>query len=318
MHDVIIIGGGVAAFTAALYAARRGVSVLVIAKDIGGQANSTDLIENYPGLDATGGFQLVSKIKEQAEGFGAKTLVAEAGKIKPIEKGFVVTAYGNQYKATSLILAYGKTPRDLSVPGEEEFKGKGVSYCVTCDAPLFKGKTVAVAGVGDLNLEAALLASKFAKKVYLLSKTDKLIGHSALLKAVSKNKKSELVPFVRIDAIEGKKIVEKLKLTNLRSDLKRTLEVSGIFVELGYVVDSKLAAGLVDLDANEQVIVDHNQATSHLGIFAAGDCTNRHYKQAPVSAGEGATAALAAYDWLMRQKGGSGLTSDWTQIKRVK
>lgn len=318
MHDIIIIGGGIAAFTAALYSARRGLSILVIAKDIGGQANSTDLIENYPGVEETRGYDLINTIKQQAEGFGAETLMSEASKIKPIENGFVVTAYGKQYKASSIILAYGKTPMDLGVPGEEEFKGKGISYCVTCDSPLFKGKVVAVVGMGDINLEACLIASKFAKKVYVLSKTDKLIGHPSLLKAVTKNKRIELTPFVKIDSIEGKKSVEKLRLTDLRSNLKRSLEVNGVFVELGYVVDSKIAAGLVDLDSIQQVKVDAQQATSHPGIFAVGDCTNRHYKQAVISAGEAATAALAAYDWLMRRKGGSGLTSDWTQIKRMK
>lgn len=318
MHDVIIIGGGVAAYSAAIFVARRGLSVLVLAKDIGGQANFTDLIENYPGLAETGGLELISKIKKQAESFGAKTLMAEADKIKSISGGFVVTAYGQQYKAQALILAYGKTPRDLGVAGEQEFKGRGVSYCATCDARLFKGKTVAVVGIGDLNLEASLLCSRFARQVYLLSKNDKLIGHASLTKAIGKKKNIKVVTFVRVESIGGKSSVSKLRLMDLRTNSKYSMDVDGIFVELGYVVDSKLVRGLLALDDLEQIKVGKNQETSVEGIFAAGDATNRTYKQAVISAGEGATAGLAAFDWLMHRQGGVGLSSDWTEIKRVK
>lgn len=318
MYDLIIVGGGVAAFSAALYSARRGLKVLVLGKDLGGQANSTDLIENFPGLDEVGGYELVSKIKRQAEKFGTQTLIAQVSAIKTGGSGFVITAYGKQYKSQAVVLAFGKTPRDLKVPGEEEFKGKGVSYCATCDAPLFKNKTVAVAGLGDLNLEAALLCAKFAKKVYLLSKNDTLVGHPALIKAVSKKSNIEILPFTRIDSIEGKEKISALELTDLRHNHRQKIAVDGLFVELGYIVDSGFVKDLVELDELGQIKIKADQSTSHPGIFAAGDATNRPYKQAVISAGEGAAAALSAYDWLMRKQGGTGLTSDWTQIKRVK
>jgi thioredoxin reductase (NADPH) len=319
MHDLIIIGGGVSAFSAAIYSSRRGLKTLVLAKDLGGQANFTDLIENYPGIEETGGFELVSSIKEQAEKFGAATEIAEVSKIKQVADGsFVLTAYGKQYKTKTIILAHGKTPRDLGVPGEEEFKGKGVSYCATCDAPLFKNKIVAVAGIGDLSLDTALLAAKFAKKVYVLSKTDKLIGHPALQKALSKKQNVEMIPFIQIQEITGQDKLVGLKLLDLRQGGIKTLPIDGLFVELGYVVKSDFVAGLVQLDEQGQVVINPDQSTSHPGIFAAGDATNRPYKQAVISAGEGASAALAVYDYIAKLSGGHGLTSDWTQIKRIK
>jgi thioredoxin reductase (NADPH) len=326
MYDLIIVGGGVAAFSAALFAGRRGLKILVIGKDVGGQANFTDTIENYPGIHEIGGYELVSSIRAQAEKWGTEYLEAEVSKISakggPASGGketfFILEAYGNQYKSRSVILAFGKSPRDLSVPGEQELKGKGVSYCATCDAPLYKDKIVAVAGIGDVSLDAILLCAKFARKVYALSKTDRLQGHPGLLKAISKKSNVEIVPFIQIDEIAGQNRIEKLKLHDLNTGLQKDLPVEALFVELGYVVNAEFVRDLVQLDDQSQIVVAPDQSTSVPGIFAAGDATNRHYKQATISAGEGATAALACYDWLAKQEGNSGLTSDWTQIKRVK
>lgn len=317
MFDVIIIGAGVAGFSASLFAARRGLKVLVIGKDVAGQANYTDQIENYPGLEAVGGFELVNGIRKQAENFGAQFFEAEVSSIKAAAGSFVVTAYGKQYKAQSLILAFGKTPQDLNVPGENELKGKGVSYCATCDAPLYKNKVVAVVGVGDLATDAAILAAKFAKKVYVLSKTDKFNAHPGLTKVLFKKPNVELIPWVQIEQILGGNHVTGLSLLYSKLDQKKNLAVDGVFVELGYVVHSQIVANVVKLDARGQIIIKPDQSTSTSGIFAAGDCTNRPYKQAVISAGEGSTAALACYDWLMRNQGGEGLTSDWTQIKKI-
>jgi thioredoxin reductase (NADPH) len=320
MYDVIIIGGGIAAYTAALFAGRRGLQVLVLAKDLGGQANYTDMIENYPGIKTVGGFELVSKIKKQAEEWGVVTEIGEAKKLKSVTEGmggFVVQTYEKQYKAKGVVLAFGKTPMDLNVPGEQGLKGHGVSYCATCDAPLFKGKTVVVAGYGDLGLEAALLCAKYAKKVYTLSKTDKLIGHPVLLKKVQKHKKIELVGNVQIQELVGEKSLKRIKCMDLKTGKPNNIESEGLFVEIGYVVNSLWLDGVVNLDADGHVVVGPDQSTSLDGVFAAGDVTNRPYKQAVVSAGEGASAALAVHDWLMRQQGGAGLSSDWTQIKKA-
>lgn len=318
MFDVIIVGAGVAGFSAALYASRRGLKTLVIGKDVAGQANFTDAIENFPGIEEVGGFELVSRIKGQAEKFGAQFLEAEVSKIKSASGSFVITAYGKQFKAESLILAYGKTPQDLNVPGEQELKGKGISYCATCDVPLYKNKIVAVAGVGDIAADAGILCAKYAKKVYILSKTDKFIALPALTKALFKRKNVELLPNIQIQEILGQEKLTGLKLLHLGSGQQSELALAGLFVELGYAVDSNLVKNIVELDGQEQIMVDQNQATSVPGIFAAGDATGRMYKQAVISAGDGAAAALACYDWLQRKKGNAGLTSDWTQIKKIK
>jgi len=318
MYDVIIVGGGIAAFTASLFTARRGLKVLVLGKDVGGQANFTDTIENFPSQPAIGGHELISSVRKQAEKWGIEFLEAEVSKVKKVEDGFVLSAYGKQYKSKTVILAFGKTPRDLAVPGEEELKGKGISYCATCDAPLYKGKIVAVAGIGDTALDAILLLSKYATKVYALSKTDKLQGHPGLLKAISRKANVELVPFIQIQEITGSNSIEKLKLMELHSGKTKDLPVQGLFVELGYVVNSLFVQDLVQLDEHGQIIAASDQSTGVAGLFACGDCTNSLYKQAVISAGEAATAALACYDYLAKQQGRTGLTSDWTQIKKVK
>lgn len=318
MLDLIVVGGGIAAFSAALFAARRGLNVAVLAKDLGGQARFTDLIENYPGLGEIGGLELVEKVKKQAEQWNIKFFLGELAKLKPAPNSFVLTAHGMQYKTKAVILAFGKTPRDLNVPGEEQFKGKGVSYCVSCDGPLYKRKIVTVAGVGDLSLEAALSAARWAKKVLVLSKTDKLVGHPVLQKAVQKKRNIEVVPFVQILSIRGGTRLETLELLDLKTNRKKDLKTDGLFVELGYVVKSDFLRGLVDLNDSGEVMVNKQQATSLAGVFACGDCTDRPYKQAVISAGDGAAAALGAYDYLMRLEGKTGLTSDWTEIKRVK
>ena len=326
MFDVIVIGGGIAGFTAALFTSRRGLKTLVIGRDIAGQANFSDVIENFPGFEEVGGFELVSTVKIQAEKYGSQFLNAQVSKISARggsafggkSSCFVVTAYGKQYKAEGLILAYGKTPMDLAVAGENELKGKGISYCATCDAPLYKNKIVAVAGIGDIAADAGLLLSKFAKKIYILSKTDKFITHPALNKALFKKPNVEFLSFVQIKQILGEGRLSGIELLHLKTNKISELGLDGLFVELGYVVDSQLVRNIVKLDDQEQVIVDHNQATSVPGIFAAGDATNSSYKQAVISAGEGAKAALACFDWLQHRRGGMGLTSDWTKIKRVR
>jgi len=318
MYDLVIVGGGMAAYSAALYAGRRGMKTVVLAKDIGGQANSTDLIENYPGISATGGHELVQKVRKQAEGWGIETDITEALKLKATAGGFVVQGLTKQYKSQAVILAFGKSPMDLGVTGEAELKGRGISYCATCDAPLYKGKTVVVAGYGDFGLDAALLAARFAKKVYTLSKTDKLVGHPVLAKKVLKHKKIELVPRVQIQEACGEGQLSYLKLQKLDTGERLKLYCDAMLVEIGYMVNSAWLKGVVELDGMGQIVTGPDQATSLAGVFAAGDLTDRPYKQAVISAGEGASAALSAFDYMMKGRGGSGLTSDWTEIRKVK
>ncbi|MGE5297860.1 MAG: NAD(P)/FAD-dependent oxidoreductase [Acidobacteriaceae bacterium] len=317
MFDTIIIGGGIAGFTAALFAARRGLSVLVIAKDIGGQANSTDLIENFPGIGQTSGFGLVATIRKQAEKFGINLVIAEATKIKKISGGFVVTAFGSQYKSQTLILCLGKTPKDMGVSGEEFYKGRGISYCVDCDGPLFKKKQVAVVGAGEYVLDSTLTLSKFCRNVFCLIPSEKLFGHPALIKAVQNRKNVSVMSYSQVLSIQGAEKVEGLEYLNLANE-KQILKIDGIFVELGYSIKPELYQELLETDELGQIVTGSGQSTSVSGIFAAGDITDSPYKQAVISSGQAASAALSAFDYLMRQKGATGLSSDWTQIKILK
>ncbi|MGE5392211.1 MAG: NAD(P)/FAD-dependent oxidoreductase [Candidatus Saccharibacteria bacterium] len=317
MWDLTVIGSGISGFSAALFAARRGLRVLVLGKEIGGQAASTDLIENYPGIREIGGLDLVQNIRRQAQAAGADYLSAEAERIKPAGAEFVVTASGRQYKTRAVILALGKTPIDLGVPGEKEYLGKGLSYCANCDLPFFRKKIVAVAGSGDLATDASLMAAKYASQVYLIAET-RPGGHPALLTAIAKKKKIKVLSPCRVTALAGKLKLAGLTVLDRTKNQAFKLPVDGLFVEQGFVVRSGFLQGLVDLDEAGQVMVGPSQETSCPGIFAAGDATDRPYKQAVISAGDAATAALAAYDHLQRQDGLKGLTSDWTQVKRVK
>jgi thioredoxin reductase (NADPH) len=245
-----------------------------------------------------GGYELVSKIRRQAETWGIDLEVAEASRLKSAPDGFVVQAYGRQYKGRAVILAFGKTPRDLDVPGEPEFKGRGVSYCATCDAPLFKGRAVAVAGYGDFGLEAALVCAKYAKKVYTLSKTDKLIGHPGLAKKVLRHKKIELVPYVQIQEIAGLERVSALRCLNIRTNELLKLPVDGLFVEIGYVVDSGWLADFIDLDEQGQIVIGPDQSTSVPGVFAAGDVRAGAAKRVAGAVGDGALVVRFAHDVL--------------------
>src|SRR5712664_4805233 len=182
MYDVIVVGGASAGLTAALYTARQGLKTLVITQDIGGQALLTDRIENYPGFEHIGGFDLISKFESQAKLYGAEFIYDEVTQIVGEELAcFLVKTYSGEYRASAIILAFGKTPRDLGVPGEQQLKSKGVSYCAVCDGPFFKGKTVAVTGAGDPALEAAVYLKGLTSKLYVIHRTDKMMGDEETL-----------------------------------------------------------------------------------------------------------------------------------------
>ena len=299
MFNVIIIGGGMAAFSAAIYAARRGLSILVLAKDIGGQANSTDLIENYPGVSETGGYNLVNSVRAQAINFGAQVEMAEVEKIKSAAGSFIVYAYGKQYKGSAVILAFGKTPRDLDVPGEQEFKGKGVSYCATCDAPLFGEKTVAVVGGGNSGLDSAMQLTKYAKKVYVLVRSDIAKGDQITQDKLKEIEAVEFIMNAEVQEIKGDKFVNKMIYKDKASGEEKELDVEGVFVNVGMIPNSDFLKGFCELNQWGEVVINpKTNATSHVGVFAAGDVTDILEKQTVIAAGEGAKAALQCYKWL--------------------
>lgn len=322
IYDCVIVGGGAAGMTAALYATRRAMHTLVISQDIGGQAATTNEIENYPGLGMIDGPTLMNNFKDQAQKFGAEFAMAEVVGVEKImdESGkpnFHVRTNIATYIGHSLILAYGLTHRHLGVPGEKEFGGKGVSYCATCDAPLFRGKTVAVVGGGNSAVDAALLLAKLCPKVYLIHRSEKFNAEAVLLEQLKQQAHVEMILNSEVQEIKGEKLVKTAVIVDSTDKSKnREINIDGVFIEVGYVVNSKIIEGLVELDERKQIKINLTAETSEPGIFGAGDITNIAHKQIIISAGWGATAALKAYEYLQKVRGFRGVTIDWGMTKK--
>ncbi|HKJ96963.1 MAG TPA: FAD-dependent oxidoreductase [Thermoplasmataceae archaeon] len=314
-YDVIIIGGASAGLTAALYTGRQGLRTLVITKDIGGQALLTNDIQNYPGYEQIGGFELMNKFQEQVTKYGVEFAYDEVtGVEKNEDPGFQLTTPFASYSSEALILAFGKTPRDLNVPGEEQFKGRGVSYCAVCDGPLFKGTKVAVVGNGDQAIEAANYLSGITEHVYIVQSSKKPFGDEEMIEALKRSGKVSFMNGTKVSSIEGDFSANSIKVMN-GSSKEGTVEVSGIFVENGYITKTGFVKELVDLNKQGEIIVDNHCRTSVDGIFAAGDVTDVPYKQAVISAGQGATAALSAYNYIQKKRGKPPAKNDWKALK---
>ncbi|MFQ5951086.1 MAG: NAD(P)/FAD-dependent oxidoreductase, partial [Candidatus Geothermarchaeales archaeon] len=311
LYDVAIVGGAAAGLTAALYTSRQGLKTIVLTKDIGGQALLTPHIENYPGFESIGGLELMEKFKEQAVQFGTEFVYEEVKEIETIENWFKLKTPLNEYRATSVVLAFGKTPKDLGVPGEEGLVGKGVSYCAVCDGPLFKDRVVGVVGWGNSALEAAIMLCNIAKKVYLVFRSGQVIGHGALMQECVESGSVEPVPRSLVVEVRGEPVLHSVVLKDVKTDETRELELDGLFVEMGYMAKTEFVKDLVDLSDTEEIIVAKDCSTSHVGIFAAGDVTDTPYKQAVISAGQGATAGLSAYHYVQNLRGKPAAKADW-------
>jgi thioredoxin reductase (NADPH) len=324
LYDVLVVGGASAGLTAAMYASRQGLKTLVITKDIGGQALLTNAIENYPPFEHIGGFELMQKFEQQARNFGAEFAYEEVLSItKDKQGGFIIKTNNsnNEYSGYALILAFGKTPRDLNVKGEKELKGRGVSHCAVCDGPFFKNKKVAVVGAGDSALEAALYLKQLASQLYIIHRTDKPVGSEEsidLLKNKDNNNRISFISNSIVKAINGNSKVESLTLYDSKSKSESKLDTDGIFVEMGYAARTDIVKDLVQLDGNKEIIVDKYCGTSTKGVFAAGDVTDVPYKQAIISAGQGAIAALSAYNYIQRLKGRPTIRTDWKSVVNKK
>ncbi len=317
MYDIIIVGGASAGLTAALYVARQGLNTVVITKDIGGQALLTDSIENYPGFEQIGGFELMNKFEAQAKSFGSGFIYEEVTGIRENEPNcFTVQTTGNEYQGCTLILAFGKTPRDLGVPGEAELKNKGVSYCAVCDGPLFKDQKLAVVGAGDPALDAAIFLKALAAEVNVVHRTDRPVGSEGTIQILKNDSKVRFIANSIVKRINGSSKVESLTLEDRALNEESYLLVDGVFIEMGYVAKTDIVKELVQLNGNKEIVVDKECNTSHPGIFAAGDVTDTPFKQAIVSAGQGCTAALSAYNYLAKLRGKSAVKADWKAIHK--
>ncbi len=302
-YDVIIVGGGPAGLTAAIYTGRKKLKTLIVTAVVGGQTILTNHIENYPGFDLVAGPELISKFERQAEKFGADLVINEVNKIIKKGKGFEVCLRTKErYHAKSVIIASGKIARKLGIPGEEEFLGKGVSTCATCDSAFFKDKVVAVVGGGNSGFEAAELLNKFAKKVYLIHRSETFRADEITVKKVKSLKNVEIVTNTIVKKINGTKFVESIDIENVVDKKKKNLQVDGIFIEIGYMLDTNWLKGFVKRNKYGEIIIDSRNRTSREGIFAAGDVSNIIFKQTVISAGEGAKAGLEAYKYVKHEE----------------
>lgn len=305
--DLAIIGGGPAGLTAALYAARRTLTTLVITKDIGGQMATTPLVENYPGIDHIDGLQLSLDMQKQAEKYGAKVMFSEVKHVEPNQgeekNEFLITTGGEAVLAKSVVLTFGVTPRKLKVPGEDEYYGKGVSYCATCDAPLYKNKVVVVVGGGNAAIEAAEIFSRIASKTYLIHRRDQFRAEEITLNKVKADSKIEIRTWSEIREIKGEKTVKTILVEHTQEKRTEEIAVDGVFVEIGRVVQSEWIRNLVELNEAGEILANPKGETRTPGLYAAGDVTSIPQKQIVASAGQGCIAALSAYEYIVKLSG---------------
>lgn len=310
-YDVIIVGGACAGLSAALYTGRRAMKTLILTKDIGGQAAITTEIENYPGTGTILGPALMNKFREQAEEAGAEIKMTAVTSIKKEGNEFVVSTEVGDFLSAAVILAFGLTHRKLNVPGEKELTGRGVAYCATCDGPLFKNKIVAVVGGGNSALDAADYLADLASKVYMFVRADSFrADETTLIKEVENNPNIEIRYQTEITEIVGDPKLEKVKLNT-----GEEVSLDGLFVEIGYTTQTEFVKDLVQIDERGQIVVDAEQKTSTPGIFAAGDVTTAPFKQAVISAGDGAKAALSATRYIKQMRGEED-KPDWSRPKK--
>lgn len=297
IRELAIVGAGPAGITAAVYAARKMMDFSVISPDIGGQAALSGDIENYTGYQFVSGPELARKFEEHLRQYKFDLREGQGvTRISKEEQGFkVLTDKGEEIRARTIIVASGKKPRLLNVPGEQEFRNRGVTYCATCDAPLFAGKEVAVIGGGNSALDAVLQLVKLAPKIYLINLAGKLTGDPVMQEKIAAASQVEVLNGAKVAAIRGDKFVNEITIES--GGKTRSVPVAGVFVEAGLTPNSDLIDFVAKNELGE-IIVNCAAETSVPGVFAAGDVTTVPEKQIVVAAGEGAKAALAAFKYL--------------------
>jgi alkyl hydroperoxide reductase subunit F len=299
MHDVVIIGAGPAGLSAGVYCARKMMDTLVVSTNIGGQATWSWEVENYLGYHLITGVELVERFRDHLDDF--KVQLQEGNTVSSLlmrgDEFVVSTDKDGELAAHTVIVASGKVPRMLDVPGEDTYRGRGVAYCSTCDGPLFRGKKVAVVGGGNSALDAALQLNQIAERVYLIAVEEHLGGDEIRHNQVLASDKIEVFTSSRLTAIRGETFVKAIDLVHGKEE--KTLEVAGVFIEIGSLPSTGFLPPEVELNELGEIVIDSNNRTSIPGLFAAGDATNVAEKQIIIAAGEGAKAALSAYAWLV-------------------
>ncbi|RME77087.1 MAG: thioredoxin-disulfide reductase [Chloroflexi bacterium] len=303
VRDVIIIGSGPAGLAAALYAARANLKPLVITgNEIGGQIATTSELENYPGFTGQTGPELTEVMQAQAEKFGAEVKIDYIQQVDLRQRPFRLTGADGNYYTKALIIATGASHRKLGVPGEDEFTGRGVSYCATCDGFFFTDKEIVVVGGGDSAMEEAIFLTRFARKVTVIHRRDQLRAGPLLQQRAMKNEKIEFIWDTVVTRILGDETVTGLELKNVKTGETRQFKTDGVFIAIGHTPNSALFKGQLEIDDQGYVVTDKYLRTSVEGVWAAGEITDSYFRQAITSAGMGAAAAIAAERWLSEQE----------------
>ena len=307
-YDAIIIGGGPAGYTAGLYAARSGLKTLLVegAATVS-QITISDLIENYPGIpDGIDGFELMQLFKTQALKFGLEIITKDVLAIKNnTATPFIwdVTIEDKSFRTLSIIAATGARWRNLEVPGEQEFAGRGISYCATCDGPFYRNKDVVVVGGGDTALQEALFLTRFAKKVFVIHRRNRLRAAKILQKRAFAEKKIEFIWNATLTEVTGRDFVTGIKIADIQSGEISEIPAEGVFIFVGRLPHTGLFQDILRLDAGGYIITDDNMRTSTAGIFAAGDCRAKQFRQVVTAAGDGANAIYSAELYVEELKG---------------
>ncbi len=300
IYDTIIVGGGPAGMSAAIYAARFRLSTLILAGRIGGLVQDTHVIENYPGIKSVSGGELAKMFVEHAKEYKVPIKEEFVREIIKSGKYFKVASDKAKYIARTVICATGTQHRKLAVPGEEELQNKGVSYCAICDGPLFRNKVVGVVGGSDSAAKEALFLTKYAKHVYIIYRKEKIRAEPINTERIAKNKKITIINNALVNSIHGQKFLEFVTLDREYKGSNQ-LKLDGLFIEAGLVPRGQLASQAgVSVNERGEVIINRNSETNLPGFFAAGDCTDSAWKQVITGAAEGSMAALSAYQFLKK------------------
>ncbi|HAV43498.1 TPA: thioredoxin-disulfide reductase [bacterium] len=305
-YNIVIIGGGPAGLVSGIYAARARLKSLLLERMIpGGQVVLAEWVENYPGFpEGISGQELMVRMEEQAKRFGLEIESAEATGVKSEEDGrsWLVKTKDKEYHTLAVIIATGAKPAKLNISGEEEFCGKGVSYCATCDGPLFRDKKVLVVGGGDKALSEALFLIKFTPKITLIHRKDRFQATKILQEKVLADSRIEPIWNSIVTEILGEKKVEGVRIKDIKTDEEREIELDGVFISIGLKPDVSFLKGLIDLDRKGFILTDFKMQTSKPGIYAAGDVRSSMFHQITTACGDGAIAALAAQQYIEELK----------------
>lgn len=303
-YDVIIIGSGPAGYTAGIYTSRANLSTLIISGTLpGGQLMTTSEVENYPGFpNGIFGPELMMNMRQQAERFGAVIVDDEVLKVNFKNRPFTITTHAETYTAEATLVCTGASPRKLGIPAEQQFSGRGVSYCATCDGPFFKGENIVVVGGGDTAMEEATFLTKFGKSVRVVHRRDSLRASKILQQKALENPKIEFIWNNVVADIKGNNKISTVLVKDINTGKERTIETGGLFVAIGHEPNTAVFKGQLELDDKGYIVLKHHTKTSVEGVFAAGDVHDHRYRQAVTAAGFGCMAAIDVEKWLSERK----------------